>query len=203
MARRIGVLGGTFDPVHVGHLILAEQARETARLDEVRLVPAARPPHKEGRTLTLFSQRVEMLQLAAAGNAAFVVDELEKDRPGPSYTAETLEELARAFPGATLVLIVGSDCVPELANWKDPERIAKLVEVVALLRPGAAAVTPKAPAGLRLAWIQGPGVEISSRDLRERIGSGRSVRYLVPRAVEEFIRAHGLYGMKKGPTTPF
>src|SRR5262245_54450484 len=106
---RLGIFGGTFDPVHFGHLILAEQAREQGRLDQVLFVPAARPPHKEERALTPFAQRVEMLNLAIAGHAAFRIEELERDRPGPSYTVDTLEELRRRQPDAELWLIVGSD----------------------------------------------------------------------------------------------
>src|SRR3954469_11691532 len=105
---RVGVFGGTFDPVHYGHLILAEQAREQGRLDEVRFVPAARPPHKAGRDVTRFDRRVEMLQLALAGNPAFRVDELEGQRDGPSYTADTVAELRRRHPQAELLLLVGS-----------------------------------------------------------------------------------------------
>src|ERR1700731_536182 len=123
---RIGVFGGTFDPVHLGHLIAAEQAREQARLDQVVFVPAARPPHKPRESLAPFGQRAEMLALAIAGHAAFRLDDLEKDRPGPSYTADTLEELHRRQPDASFALILGADCLPELATWRDPGRIGHL-----------------------------------------------------------------------------
>src|SRR5882724_7414993 len=105
---RVGIFGGTFDPVHLAHLVLAEQCREQGRLDEVRFVVAARPPHKS-QVLTPFAQRVEMLSLAVSGQPAFRVEEVERDRPGPSYTADTLEELHRRDPSAELVLIIGSD----------------------------------------------------------------------------------------------
>src|SRR5437870_4749134 len=106
---RLGIFGGTFDPVHLGHLILAEEAREQGRLEQVLFVPAARPPHKQEQPLTPFAQRVEMLSLALAGNPAFRIEQLERDRPGPSYTVDTLEELRRRQPDAELWLIVGSD----------------------------------------------------------------------------------------------
>src|SRR5262249_45221679 len=111
---RIGVFGGTFDPVHLGHLIVAEQCREQARLDQVLFVPAPRPPHKQLQPLTSFEQRVEMLQLAIAGYSIFHLDELEKNRDGPSYTADTLEELQRRAPQSELFLIIGSDCLPDI-----------------------------------------------------------------------------------------
>src|SRR5439155_12099678 len=120
---RIGVFGGTFDPVHLAHLIIAEQCREQAGLDQVWFIPAARPPHKQDRTVTPFSHRVEMLALAIAGNPAFRIDELEKERPGSSYTVDTLSELQRQHRGVDLWLILGSDCLPDLPHWREPARI--------------------------------------------------------------------------------
>src|SRR5947207_3364132 len=132
--KRIGVFGGTFDPVHVAHLILAEQCREQGRLDEVRFVVAARPPHKPAPA-TPFAQRVEMLTLAVSGQPAFRVEEIERDRPGPSYTADTLEELRRREPGAELVLIVGSDSLRDLPLWYQPTRVVLLAELLVVARP--------------------------------------------------------------------
>ena len=111
--RKIGIFGGTFDPVHLGHLIMADQCREQGQLDQVWFIPAARPPHKQDQPLTSFAHRVEMLALAIAGMPAFRVDELEKDRPGPSYTAETLQELQGRHPEVKFVLLLGSDCLPD------------------------------------------------------------------------------------------
>src|SRR5919199_5145855 len=111
---RVGIFGGTFDPVHLGHLILAEQCREQGQLDQVWFIPAARPPHKQDQSLAPFAQRVEMLSLAIAGNPAFRIDELEKDRAGPSYTVDTLAELQRHHPGTEWFLLIGSDCLPDL-----------------------------------------------------------------------------------------
>jgi nicotinate-nucleotide adenylyltransferase len=199
---RIGVFGGTFDPVHLGHLILAEQCREQAQLDEVVFVPAARPPHKLEHELTPFSQRAEMLALAVAGHNAFQIDDLEKDRPGPSYTVDTLEELNRRHRGATLALLLGSDCLPDLVSWRAPARIIELAELVLVERPGWA-LWPAArlrsslaldPAvALRHHVVHNPAIEIASRDLRRRVGQGHTIRYLVPRAVEAYVMAHRLY----------
>jgi nicotinate-nucleotide adenylyltransferase len=199
---RIGVFGGTFDPVHLGHLILAEQCREQGRLDQVLFVPAARPPHKQEHPLTPFAQRVEMLALAVAGQPAFRIDELEKDRPGPSYTADTLAELHRCHPEAELALLVGADTLHDLPYWHEPARIAALAELLVMARPGWESPTPEAlRAALRLpedvAWLQevveAPLIDIRSRDLRRRAAEGRSLRYLVPRAVEAYIADKRLY----------
>src|SRR5581483_2585790 len=132
---RIGVFGGTFDPVHLGHLIVAEQCREQGQLDEVLFIPAARPPHKLDRPLTPFTQRVEMLQLTLAGNPAFRRDEVDKNRPGPSYTVDTLEDLHRRDPGAELFLIIGADCLPDLPTWREPSRIAERAGFLVVPRP--------------------------------------------------------------------
>src|SRR3954470_23749902 len=120
---RLGIFGGSFDPVHLAHLIVAEQCREQARLDCVVFVPAARPPHKPDRVLTPLHHRVEMLTLAISGNPAFAIDELEKDRPGPSYTADTLDELRRRDPSSDLWLILGADSLYDLPRWHEPGRI--------------------------------------------------------------------------------
>ena len=133
---RIGIFGGTFDPVHQGHLILAEQCREQARLDQVWFVPAARPPHKQEQPVTPFPQRLEMLALAVAGQPAFRVEPLEQDRPGPSYTADTLQEIQRLQPEAALELIVGSDVLHDLPHWHEPERIVSLAGLLIVARPG-------------------------------------------------------------------
>jgi nicotinate-nucleotide adenylyltransferase len=199
---RIGVFGGTFDPVHLGHLILAEHCREQARLDQVWFIPAARPPHKQDQPLTPFTHRVEMLNLAIAGQTAFRVDELEKTRPGPSYTADTLNELRRQHADIDPQLILGSDCLPDLAHWHDPARIVELAGLLLVPRPGwplwpleqlrAALVLPQ-HAVLHHQVIHLPQIGISSRDLRHRVVQGRSIRYLVPRAVECYIECHRLY----------
>jgi nicotinate-nucleotide adenylyltransferase len=199
---RIGVFGGTFDPVHFGHLIMAEQCREQGRLDQVLFVPAALPPHKQSQPISPFGKRVEMLALAIAGHSAFRVDELEKSRPGPSFTVDTLRELQDRHTAAELTLIMGADCLPDLAHWREPERIAELAMLAVVGRPGwsvwppeqlrsALRLPPQAP--LRQMAVHAPLIDISSRDLRRRAAEGRSLRYLVPRAVEEYIAVHQLY----------
>jgi nicotinate-nucleotide adenylyltransferase len=197
---RVGVFGGTFDPVHLGHLIVAEQCREQAQLDRVFFIPAARPPHKLDHPLTSFRHRVDMLSLALAGQPVFQVDELENDRPGPSYTVDTLEEMQRRQPDAELFLIVGADCLTDLPHWHQPARIAELACLLFVARPGWTIWPPeqlKAALGLqfdlRHQVAQVPLIDISSRDLRWRLATGRSIRYLVPRAVECYLESHRLY----------
>jgi nicotinate-nucleotide adenylyltransferase len=199
---RVGIFGGTFDPVHTGHLLVAEQGREQGRLDEVWFVPAAHPPHKNEPALTRFEQRVEMLALAVAGNPAFRIEELEKERPGPSYTADTLAELRRRYPSHEYLLLVGSDTLVDLPNWHQPLRVLEQAGLLVTARPGSAVLTAKelrarlhAPEEmpLRLEAIEMPRIDISSRDLRRRASAGRSLRYFLPRAVECYIHDKQLY----------
>ena len=199
---RIGIFGGTFDPVHLGHLILAEQAREQGRLDEVWFVPAPRPPQKEGQSVTRFEQRVEMLQLAIAGQPAFRIDEIENERDGPSYTAETLAELHRRHPQHSYFLLIGGDSLADFPTWYRPQRIVELAGLLVMERPGTPPISEGelrqrlglgADSPLGVAVMQTPRIDIASRDLRQRAAEGRSVRYMVPRAVEVYIRDKGLY----------
>jgi nicotinate-nucleotide adenylyltransferase len=203
MSRRIGVFGGTFDPVHLGHLVLAEKCREQGRLDEVWFIPAGVPPHKQGLSISRFDQRVEMIELAIAGNAAFRVEPIESERPGPNYTADTLEELKRRHPAAEFFLLIGSDSLSDLPGWYQPRRIVENAGLLVMLRaqyPGhspdelrAALALPES-VPLRIEWVQAPPlIDIASRDLRRRVAEGRSIRYLVPRAVEIYIAEKHLY----------
>ncbi len=196
----VGVFGGTFDPVHQGHLVLAEQCREQGRLDQVWFVPAHRPPNKLEQSLTRFDQRVEMLALATAGNPAFRIDELEKDRTGPSYTVDTLALLHQRHPGDDFWLLVGSDTLIDLPHWHEPRRLVELAGLMVMARPG----TPVPSAGdlqaqlglatpLRLEVARTPSLDISSRDLRRRVAEGRTIRYFLPRAVEVYIQEKRLY----------
>jgi nicotinate-nucleotide adenylyltransferase len=199
---RIGIFGGTFDPVHLGHLIIAEQAREQAKLDQVWFVPSARPPHKLEKPITPFERRFEMLQLAVAGQPKFQVNPIEKDRPGPSFTVDTLADLHRLHPGNDFCLILGGDCLPDFPTWREPERILELSTLLVTARPGwpvwsserlAAAVGLADPGTVHLEPILSPLMDISSRDLRKRASEGRSLLYLAPRAVEVYIREKKLY----------
>ena len=198
---RVGVFGGTFDPVHFGHLILAEQCREQGRLDEVLFVPAPRPPHKPHPTAR-FDQRVDMLALALAGNPSFRIDETEKDRDGPSYTADTVAELRRRRPGDDFWLLVGSDVVRDLPLWYEPRRLLEMAGLLVMDRPGSPAADRAELAdrlGLpadqppRLLVVEAPHIDVASSDLRRRAAEGRSLRYLLPRAVECYVHDRRLY----------
>jgi nicotinate-nucleotide adenylyltransferase len=199
---RVGVFGGTFDPVHLAHLIIAEQCREQGHLDQVWFVPAARPPHKDEHSLTPFHHRVEMLALALAGHPAFRVEDLEKERPGLSYTVDTLQEFHRLRPETDLHLIIGADCLPDLPHWREPARIVELASLLIVARPGwivwpaeqtRAALGVSGASSLRQQSVSVPLLDISSSDLRRRAAEGRSLRYLLPRAVDCYIAAHRLY----------
>ncbi len=202
LTRRTGVLGGTFDPVHIGHLVLAEHAREQLELDTVLFMPAGHPWRKTGRDVTTAGHRVAMVRLAVQGNPWFDVSALEADRAGPSYTADTLEELHRQTPGADLFLILGEDALADLPNWRWPERILETATIAVAARvtepPAGGDAAAALPGGkARIVHIQMPLIEISATDIRQRVAQGRSIRYLVPRPVEEYIREHGLYGGRK------
>jgi nicotinate-nucleotide adenylyltransferase len=203
---RIGVFGGSFDPVHFGHLIAAECAREQARLDRVVFVPAAAPPHKPGRILAEGRHRLEMLALAIGGHDAFSVSALELDRGGTSYTVDTLTTLATAHPGDALVLLLGPDALAGLPTWREPRRIAALAEIVPVERDAlddlsAAMVAggladllgPEAVAALLARRVRMPAIGIRATALRAAVAAGQSIRYRTPRAVERYIATHGLY----------
>jgi nicotinate-nucleotide adenylyltransferase len=199
---RIGVFGGTFDPVHLAHLILADQAREQGKLDQVWFIPAARPPQKDGQSITRFETRVEMLALAIAGNPAFQIQELEKERTGPSYTVDTLAELRRRQPQDTFFLLIGGDSLADFPTWYNPQGILAQAGLMVMARPGTSLYTVEelrarlrlgAEASVSLEVIWAPLIEIASRVLRRRVSEGRSIRYMVPRAVEAYIHQHRLY----------
>jgi len=203
---RIGIFGGSFDPVHYGHLIAAECAREQAGLDRVVFVPAAAPPHKPGRILADPQARLEMLRLAIGGHDAFTVSTTEFDRGGTSYTVDTLTALAAEHPEDSLVLLLGPDSLAGLDSWREPGRIATLAEIVPLERERlddlAAAVAgsdlatvlgPARLAAILARRVRMPAIGIRATDLRTAIAAGRSIRYLTPRGVERYIATHGLY----------
>lgn len=199
---RIGIFGGTFDPIHTGHLILAEQCRDQAGLDEIWFLPSYHPPHKAAAAITRFEQRCDMIELATAGNLAFRVERIERELPPPSYTSETLAELRRRHPGHSYYLLMGSDQLPDLPLWHEPEKIIERAELVVVPRPGILlwtaerlATALRIPAeAVRMRLAACPMIEIASRELRRSLADGLSVRYLVPRAVEEYIRQRNLYG---------
>ncbi len=176
----------------MGHLILAETAREELELDRVLFVPAGRPWRKSGRTIAPGGHRVRMVELAIEANPAFSVSTVEVETPGPSYTAETLARIQCESPDAELFLIVGRDALADLPYWHDPARVLALAMLAVAPRGGEPAVETLEPRD-RVVWLTMPLVEISATLVRELVGRGKSIRYLVPDAVREYIEAHGLY----------
>ena len=197
-AVKLGIVGGTFDPLHVGHLVLAEQAREQLGLAQVLWVPSGDPWRKSGRAVSPSRQRLDMVRLAIADNAAFQLCTLEVDRPGPTYSVDTLTALRAQHPEAELVFLVGLDALEDLPRWHRPEQIMQLAtlavaprgsdrlsrEHLERLLPGLADA---------VVWVEIPRIDVSATDLRRRAAEGRSLRYLVPDAVEAYIREHKLY----------
>jgi nicotinate-nucleotide adenylyltransferase len=202
---RIGVFGGTFDPVHVGHLIVAECCREQARLDRVLFVPASVSPHKLGSPPATAGHRLEMLRLATGGHDAFAVSTLEVDRGGVSFTADTLASLHAAYPDDRLFLVLGPDGLAGLDRWHEPRQVLATAEILAVERTGlddtAAMVSAPPLAALLGATaaavvanrVRVPAIGIRASDLRAAVAAGGSIRYRTPRAVERYIESHGLY----------
>ena len=202
---RIGIYGGSFDPVHVGHLIVAECCREQARLDRVLFVPAALPPHKQDRPPAPAPHRLRMLSLAIGGHEAFEVAGDEVDRGGVSYTVDTLAGLAARHPSDSLFLILGPDALGQLPGWREPGRILEMAIILAVEReafddvpslcrePGLERLLGPRLARIVADRVRVPAVGIRSSDLRAAVASGTSIRYRTPRAVEQYIRDHGLY----------
>ena len=181
---RVGVFGGTFDPVHVGHLAIANDALDELGLDRVYFVPARRSPLKQDGPIASAEDRLAMLIAATLGEPRFRVSPVELEREGPSFTVDTLESLRRE---GALFLILGSDAYADFERWREPARIRELATIVLAARPGA----PNAPAGVRM--LDSPLMDISARELRARAARGRSLRYLVPEAALRYIEEHRLY----------
>jgi nicotinate-nucleotide adenylyltransferase len=196
---KIGVLGGTFDPIHSGHLIIAEKARLKFKLARILFVPAGQPWLKTGRKITAAANRVEMVKLAIAANPHFELSTVEIDRPGPSLSVETVTILQQLGGGARLFFLVGWDSLAELPQWKEPDRLIQLCKLVAVTRPGFSRPDLKAMESLvpgvtqHVVWLDIPPVDISSTDIRNRVAQGLSIHGLVPEAVESYIKEHELY----------
>lgn len=197
---KLGIFGGTFDPVHYGHLVLADTCRLQLSLDQVRLVPAGTPPHKTDMTITDGHTRADMLKLAVSGYPEFVVDRREIRREGKSFTVNTLTDFRNEFPDAELFFLMGADSLRDIPTWKEPERIAELATVVAVNRPGLPELTQSQVVdwvGEELAEVVKtltmPGTDVSATDVRQRAHEGTGLRFLVPRAVEAYIDQHRVY----------
>lgn len=199
---RLGIFGGTFDPIHIGHLILAEQCREACRLDRVLFVVAGQPPHKSNRQITPARQRLEMVELAIAGHSAFTASDMELNRPGPSYSVATLEQLAQHHPGDELFFLIGSDSLADLPMWYQPKRIAELATIVVATRPHSepsdvamlrTVLGHTAAERLKQHLVAIPLIEISSSNIRSRVTRKQSIRFMVPRSVECYVETHRLY----------
>jgi nicotinate-nucleotide adenylyltransferase len=202
---RTGVLGGTFDPPHIGHLWLAALAADALSLDQVLFMPAAQPPHKDRALAGSAEDRLELTRLAIADDARFALSTIEMERPGPSYTVDSISQLLDEHAADTLVLLMAADSLAQIDTWREPDRLLQLVEWGIGPRPGSAM-----PDGAQLAarfgnaagrihLLEGPALAVSSTAIRSRVAAGRTIRYLVPRAVEELIAARGLYRLPGNP----
>lgn len=199
---RIGILGGTFNPVHSGHLLLAQNALERLELSTVMFIPCANPPHKAATRLASAEHRMAMLELATEHDLSFEVNDLEIRRGGLSYTIDTVRELKKIHPSAEFFFIIGADSLLELHTWKDITDLLKICRFVTFNRPGvdtasigsnAIRLDPPWPAMLLKDVLTGQLLDISSSDIRYRVAEGMSIRYLVPQAVEMYIAEHNLY----------
>jgi nicotinate-nucleotide adenylyltransferase len=185
----VGLFGGSFDPVHHGHLIVGRVAAEALGLDSLRFVPAREQPFKRGMHGATAEQRAAMLDLAVADAPGFAVERAELERPGPSYTVDTLRALHAREPGLRLTLLLGADAAAELEAWREAEEIPRLATVVVFARAGA----PVPPSSLVARRIDVPAIEISATEIRRRVREGRSIRYWVPDPVAEYVTRHRLY----------
>ncbi len=190
----IGVLGGCFDPIHLGHLLIAEDILIKLKLQKILFVPAFHPPHRPP-PIASYHHRIKMVQLAIKSNPKFELSQIEKNRPGPSYTVDTLNDLRRLFPKTTLHFIIGYDQYRTIGNWHKPSELTRLAKLVVISRPGVARppLFRQHPRS-RVCFLRVIPVAISGAIIRERVAKGASVRYLVPTKVLKYIYRHHLYG---------
>ena len=188
--RRLGVMGGTFDPIHNGHLVAASEVAAALSLDEVVFVPTGRPWQKD--LVSAPEHRYLMTVIATASNPRFKVSRVDIDRDGPTYTVDTLREIARDNPDADIVFISGADAIAQILAWKDVDQMWSLAHFVAVSRPGHVLNIPEAPAGA-ISTLEIPALSISSTDCRNRVASGKPVWYLVPDGVVQYVAKHELY----------
>jgi nicotinate-nucleotide adenylyltransferase len=206
--RRVGILGGTFDPIHYGHLVAAEDCRAQLGLTEVLFVPAGHPPHKRNQQITPVANRLAMAELAIVDNPHFRLSRVDVDRPGPSYSVDMVQALqAELGPESQLFFILGRDSLLDLPTWHEPDRLAQLCQLVAVTRPGYPpldltqlnSVIPNARE--RIISLEVPELNLASSDIRRRVAEGRPIRYLVPESVRRYIKESGLYHLL--PAAPF
>lgn len=196
---RLGIMGGTFDPVHIGHLACAEQARDELGMDAIVFIPAGVPVYKKDQKVTPAADRLEMCRLAVASNPAFDVSSIEVDREGDTYTVDTLRQLRAHYPdNVELFFITGADAVMSIMKWRDSAQIAHLAKLVAVTRPGYAPPEEmkrvlRERTGFQVSFLEMTGLDVSSSDLRRRVADGRSIRYLTKEVVFRYIEEHGLY----------
>jgi nicotinate-nucleotide adenylyltransferase len=199
---RLGLLGGTFDPIHYGHLMLAECCREQCRLERVFFLPAAVPPHKQGRPVTSAEHRVAMIEAALQDQASFAVSRYEVDRGGINYSVHTLEHFHQEFPQGEFFFIMGADMLLDLPNWREAGRVCSLATPAVARRAGTSPLdfnplctiaSPERIEQMRLYQVEMPEIGISSSEIRRRVAAGSSIRYWTPPAVDQYICTHGLY----------
>lgn len=198
--KRLGIMGGTFDPIHYGHLVAAETARTEFDLDNVLFIPTGMPPHKDYRPVTAADRRYEMVKLSIKDNSFFKVSRLEIKRDGPTYTIDTLRTIKKIFPEQELFFITGSDVLEEILSWREPYEIIRLARIIGASRPGYdAGASLKRIFDLypevkdRITELEIPALAISSTDIRNRIKNNRSIRYLLPEEVRIYIKNNQLY----------
>ena len=196
---RVGVFGGTFDPIHIGHLVAAEETRVQLSLERVVFVPAGLPPHKLANHISPVEHRLAMVQLAIASNPYFTVSRVDIDRFGPCYTVDTMELLRDEWgPGTELYFIMGSDSLADILTWHKPERLIRLCRLAVVKRPGYEVDIEELDRLLpgiasRVRFINSPLIDVASCDIRRRVREGLSIKYQVPEVVEKYIYEHGLY----------
>jgi nicotinate-nucleotide adenylyltransferase len=199
MAERIGVFGGTFDPPHLGHLILASEARAQLRLDRLLWVLTAAPPHKLGQAISALEDRLAMLKLALNGEKGFEISRVDIDRPGPHYTTDTLQLLRQQNPGATLVFLIGEDSLRDMSTWHEPALVvAECDEIGVMQRPGVKTDLTRLELQIpgissKVRPVHAPLLEIASNEIRRRVAEGRPFRYFVPEEVYRYIEEKELY----------
>lgn len=203
MMKQIGIMGGTFDPPHMGHLMIAESVREALELEEIRFMPTGKISYKDNMLSASPKERLAMVRLAIEGHLHFKADATEVERQGTTYTFETMELLKKAEPDTAFTFIVGADSLDYMERWRYPERIFHCCRVAAVLRPGFSEERMEAKRqaliqryDAQIVLIEAPQISVSSTEIRKRLAKGHSVRYLIPESVEAYIRQYGLYQIR-------